>query len=40
MRPKSGGKPRVGYFPGAVLQYQEIIRHNESRRRKAKLGKR
>ncbi len=41
VRPKSGGKPRVQYFPGAVLQYQEIVRHNESRRRrKVKLGNR
>ncbi len=41
MRPKSGGKPRVNFYPGAVLQYQEIIRHNESRRRrKVKFGNR
>ena len=40
-RPKSGGKPRVEFFPGAVLQYQEILKHNESRRRrKVKFGKR
>lgn len=36
VRPKSGGKPRVDYYPGAVLQYEEMMKKNESRRRRSK----
>jgi hypothetical protein len=41
MRPRSGGKRKVRFYPGAVLQYQEIMKNNESRRRRnTKLKKR
>ncbi|KAK3906470.1 hypothetical protein C8A05DRAFT_40742 [Staphylotrichum tortipilum] len=33
VRAKSGGKPRVDFYPGAVMQYAEEMKKNQSRRR-------
>ena len=40
-RPKTGGKRKVDFHPDAVAQYEQLLKSNESRRRKAsKLKKR
>lgn len=37
VRPKTGGKPRVAFYPGGVIQYAEEMKKNQSRRRSGKL---
>ena len=34
VRARSGGKPRVEYYPDAVVQYAEEMKKNQSRRRR------